>query len=152
MRFVTSGLKTLLYGITFSGDLEFWKMSIRTASGEVLFDTTPIPVLMNLPFRDGTAQPSDADTNPNDVLLRPNAPIKTWDPNWVIDGTQALQMDADVIGSTYVSVDGTDRGVMNLALHVYELPGSNEARGPASPRQPPQSMIPALRAVPGGRV
>ena len=151
VRFVTSGLKTLLFGFTASGDIEFWNLSMRTASGEILFDTAPVATLLNLPFQDGTTQPSDAGTNRNDVLLRPNAPPMTWDPCWVIDGTQALQMDGAPIGATYVSVGGTDRGVLNFALHVWELPLTNESRGPIAPTPtfPPRSMVPALRAAPG---
>lgn len=152
VTFVTSGLKTLLHGITFSGDIEFWEMSLRTASGQILFDTTPVTALLNLPYLDGSSMPSNAGTNRNDVLLRPNAPPKTWDPAWVIDGTQALLLEGAPLGATYVA-GATDRGVLNIALHVWEIPGSNNNRGPVAPtpQMPPRPMIPALRIAPGGR-
>ncbi len=153
VTYVTSGLRTLLMGMTFSGDVEFWSLSCLTASGETLFATGPVSALINTPARDGTAAPSPGGAItmggvvPEGLLRPPGRPL-TWDPPWLIDGTQALVFNGAPLTAAYVAAPG-QRGVLNFAMHVWELPGATGSRGPIPPdrRAPPGFPVPPLRQV-----
>lgn len=150
INYVTSGLPSLMFAMTFSADIEFWKIKCQTLSGELLFDTTPVTVLLNLGPLFGQAAVSDATGSANAQLLRPTFWPLIWDPPWMVDGSQALQVSGTPINTTDYP-DGTDqvpgRGVLNFAFWVWEIPGVQGTRGPAppTPQFPPRPVVPSRR-------
>lgn len=147
INYVTSGLPSLMFGMTFSGDIEFWSIRCQTLSGELLFDTTPVTLLLNLQPRSGTAAVSNAGGSTEVTLDRPMAWPLIWDPPWMVDGSQALQVTGGPTTPAVYPGVAPARGVLNLAFHVWEIPGVQGTRGPAppTPQLPPRPVVPSRR-------
>lgn len=150
INYVTSGLPSLMFGMTFSGDIEFWSIKCQTLSGELLFDTSPVSVLLNIEPFSGSAAVTNSGASSMVTLLRPTAWPLIWDPPWMVDGSQALQVSgAPTTPAVYPggTVEDPARGVLNFAFHVWEVPGVQGTRGPAPPipQFAPRPVVPPAR-------
>lgn len=158
VNYVTSGQRTLLHAITFSGDIEFWNVTCRTLSGQNLFADASVASLLNLPKINGAVTPTisglpGTDTTWPFALLRPNGGPLVYDPPWVLDGSQALTLTGatradsgfETGAAQYIS-GANSRGVLWVAFHVWEIPGYGGVRGP----RPPSPRLPGKPAVPSG--
>jgi len=128
-RFLPSGRRTRCFAITFSGDVEFWRIQLASLTGEQYVQILPATGLptSKVPVGSFTGLPSNPNSQAiNDLGLRDDvlarAPSRPFirDPSIVLEGTQGIQIDGDVDGNIVVAPG--DRSVLNIAFHVWEFP------------------------------
>ncbi len=132
-RFIPSRRRTRVHTITFSGDVGVWAVSIRTGSGELLSELAPVTALLNGPQLSPAAFAPDW-TAAVDLLARVQPGLLVFDPNIVMSGSDVLIFD----GIAAPGLLGEDnRTILNIACHVWEFPGMEEAARLANAKRGP---------------
>ncbi len=137
-QFVPSGRRTRVFAMTFSGDIEWWTLELKTLSGEILIQRAPVSTLLNLQTTGGNNASFGFGIS-EATLSRPNNGPLFFDPNIVLTGSQTLTLTGTVEPDT-VSLPG-ERSVLHTVFHVWEFP----AWGPSGtiPETPGQTGAPA---------
>jgi hypothetical protein len=126
-----SGRKSLVHALTFSGDLQFWNLAISLSTGEKITNNStggggyvPVGSLLNMNpvVGMGAPLPSHAVVGLGAIqaLLNPPGMVFGMDPPIILEGAMPLQFD----GQCNLPQDPGDRSVLNITLHVWELPES----------------------------
>ena len=131
-QFRASGRYTRLFAVTFSGNVDFWRIKLTTTPGEVLVDEAPVNALLNVPSYAGrSANLAMNGGNPATVLLQGSG-LLYFEPNVVLEGTSAIDFEG-FLDSSWISslVQPTDqaRAVLNIGVHVWEFPDVPRSRG-----------------------
>lgn len=123
-----SGRRVRVFGMTFSGDLAAWRLTITNPAG-TLFTTANASVPALLGYQE------DLTTNnmltswtftgaaPVDYLSTSGPPPMLFDPNIIIEGTDSLIFQGSV-GQPWIDrAQGQPyRAILNVAVHVWEFP------------------------------
>lgn len=123
-RFLPSRRRTRVHSVTFSGDIGVWNVSVRTGSGELLVESAAVTALLNGPQLTGAAFAPDW-TAAVDLLARVQPGILAFDPNVVMSGSDQLLFEG--VSALLGSLGENGRAVLNIAVHVWEFPGMEEA-------------------------
>lgn len=118
-NYLPSGRRTRVFALTFSGDVEWWVLSLRSQSGEIFIESTQVATMLNLARSAGTASSqifSDSATS----LYRPNSGPYTILPNIVLQGSQTLVVSGGFDAGKIPNPNG--RTVLNIVFHVWEFP------------------------------
>lgn len=130
-QFRASGRFTRLFAVTFSGNVDFWRIKMTTVPGEVLVDEAPINALLNVPSYAGrSANLPYNNGNPATVFFQGSG-LLYFEPNVVLEGTSAIDFDG-TLDSSWTSVlqpGDQARAVLNIGVHVWEFPDVPRTRG-----------------------
>ena len=142
--------RSRIFGLTFSGNLDSWRLQITNASGTLYTIRDPRrnqdPVVTSMvpcslfnaaalggvvPPLDAGAPPISPGIGPNSITSRQFAPIQQpspliIDPNWVLMPNETLIFNGSPIQVNYQGVDPDEEMTPDLALtigiHVWEFP------------------------------
>lgn len=127
-----SGRRVRLFGISFSGDLDAWAIQLKSPAGTLYTNGfAPVPALLNQQPDLSTFNmiPTFSTSQPTIYLARPGALPMLFDPNIVLEGTDALVIEGQV-GAAWITRAANQpyRAVLNCALHVWEFPDAPRER------------------------
>jgi hypothetical protein len=142
-QFVPSGRYTRVFAMTFSGDLNWWKLSLRTNPGEVLFEEALVSSLLNMQANGGSSkiQLTSSFFPPSPLLSGCPLPL-LFEPNIVLPGAANLKFEGDILPEWDALLnlldppqpDARTRSVLNILVHVWEFPDVLAAKNRIPPR------------------
>lgn len=123
-----SGRRVRIFGLTFSGDLAAWRVTITNPAGS-LFTTADASVPALLGYQEDLTTnnmlPAWAFTGaaPVDYLSTSAPPPLLFDPNLIIEGTDSLIFNGSV-GQPWIdrALGQPYRAILNIAVHCWEFP------------------------------
>lgn len=129
-----SGRFTRVFAVTFTGDVLFWEVKLRTDPGEVLItDYTAVSALTNqgswgrasfvVPYANQFEGSYATGGTPPGPLL--------FEPNIALEGTSNLYFEGRVVPEwdALTTPQALTRAVLNVAVHVWEFPQMPRQRG-----------------------
>lgn len=147
--FAPSGRYTRVFALTFSGDVMWWNLKLRTNPGEVLFDTSLVSTLVNNQ-NSGAAATAPPTLRFFGVTFTAQAvPPLVFEPNVVLPGNANLVFEGDVVPAWDFYAQNPpippvppfppypSRAVLHILVHVWEFPDVLGAMmGPKAPQMP----------------
>lgn len=127
----TSGRRTRVKALTVSGDLAYWSIQIRSQSGELYFDSLTRVLTLGgaAPGRPALFAPeTSVPAGPSLLFLRNGIDPIAFEPNLLLEGTQALVIDGAIAPGIVDPDEPNQRSVLNLAFHVWEFPDMPRTR------------------------
>lgn len=123
-----SGRRVRVFGLTMSGDLAAWKLTIKNPAG-TLFTTTDASVPSLLGYQEDLTtanmipQWETSLGSPIAYLSASGAPPVLFDPNIIIEGTDSMIFSGS-LGQPWVDrAQGNPyRAILNIAVHCWEFP------------------------------
>ena len=132
-NFAPSGRYTRVFALTFSGDVQYWTLKLRTNPGEVLFQSSVVSTLVNNQNSGaGTAAPPQA-AFPGIAFTAQPVPPLVFEPNVVLPGNANLVFEGDVVPAWDFYAQNPpvlppppppypSRAVLHILVHVWEFP------------------------------
>jgi hypothetical protein len=123
-----SGRRVRVFGLTFSGDIQAWKLTIRNPAG-TLYTTEAASVPAMLGYQEDLTtfamvpQWRFTGVQPGDYLsIVAPAPL-LFDPNIIIEGTDSLIFQG-TLGQPWIDAANGQpyRAVLNICVHCWEFP------------------------------
>ena len=129
VKFASSGRRTRVFGLTFSGDTLWWRIRMTADAGETFITPTSGPgaaqfafvrALQGISPIAGSLGGLDSNLD-GTVTNQQTAEPLIFDPNILLEGTQEIKVDGDVDPQVLGNVE-QGRSLLHVGFHYWEFP------------------------------
>lgn len=129
VKFASSGRRTRVFALTFSGDTFWWGIRLTADAGETFITPTSGPgaaTFARIRALQGIAPMSETvgggESNLDGTVTNQQvAEPLIFDPNIVLEGTQEIRVDGEVFGDPLAGTE-SGRTLIHVGFHYWEFP------------------------------